>query len=177
MWLACILAALFGATAGQTITPLAEHVLYEDLEQEARSTHYYSTVVTRDFYAPGKQLVFRVVADRFGSDPDIFISRTEQYPNSPETASWYCVKKGSETCIVADGDFAVSDTLYFGVFCLRDCSYKLKIWYAEVADLLESERQQIRFEAYSTYIMQLYIPEYVTGLPTTSLEIRLESEA
>jgi hypothetical protein len=132
--------------------------------------------VTRDFYEPGKQLVFRVIADSFGSDPDIYISRTEPFPNSPATSDWYCAKKGSETCIVEDGDFAVSDTLYFGITCLDECKYKLKIWYAEVLDLSQSERQQIRFDAYSTYIMSLNVPATVNGQRTGSLEVRLEAE-
>lgn len=57
----------------------------------------------------------------------------------------------------------MSDTLYFGISCVAECKYKLKIWYAEVLDLEETERQQIRFEGYSTYIMKLYIPGTVAG--------------
>ena len=120
--------------------------------------------------------MFRVIADSFGSDPDIFISRTERFPSSAASATWYCAQKGSETCIVADGDFAVSDTLFFGVTCRAECSYKLKVWYADLLELGEAERQQLRFAEYSTTLVSMRIPRLVSGLPTSSWEVKLEAE-
>jgi hypothetical protein len=158
------------------ITQVAEHALYEDLEQGAQSVTYYSVTITRDYYEAGKQLVFRVIADSFGSDPDIYISRYEEYPNSAGNAMWYCEKKGSEVCIIEDGGFAVTDTLNFGITCLTVCKYKLIVQYAAVLDLGDTEREQIRFDAYSTVIASLYIPPTVRGLHTESLEVRLEAE-
>lgn len=55
-------------------------------------------------------------------------------------SEWHCEKKGSEACIVHVGEFAVGDTFNFGVKCVRDCTYDLKVWLAPEIDLTESSR-------------------------------------
>lgn len=102
------------------------------------------------FYTGTEHLVFKVMADSYKSDPDVFISKTNAQPNSSKNAEWFCVRDGSETCVIHNGQFAVGDTLYIGVKCVEECSYKLRPWFTNLMDLAESERTQMRFEAYST---------------------------
>ena len=104
------------------------------------SYNYYSVKVTREFYSEGKHMTFKVIADSFGSDPDIYISNTNKYPKSASDSTWYCEQKGSETCIVRDGEMQVAETYYFGIKCVEACTYKLRVWYSDVMDLSESNR-------------------------------------
>lgn len=108
-------------------------------------------------------MVFRVDADSFGSDPDIFISRVNEYPSSPSNSDWYCNKKGSELCIIPYGDFEIGETFYFGISCLIECSYQIHISYAETIEPVKDERQQFVFDAFSTKIVELEIPALVDG--------------
>jgi len=102
------------------------------------------------YFTGAEHLVIKVMADSYESDPDVFISKTEMYPTSSQNAQWYCEREGSETCVIHNGEFNVGDTLYIGVKCVKECSYKLRPWYAAVTNLAESDRTQMRFEAYST---------------------------
>ena len=133
-------------------------------------------MITRDHYAAGKSMVFRVEADSFGSDPDIYISADNEYPSSVDDSTWYCNVKGSETCIIKEGEIGVGETIYFGIHCQDECTYKMQVWYAEMLELTKSKRQQFRLEAYSTQIVRIEIPKMANGLRTTSMTIRLESE-
>ena len=94
--------AILSAKA-QEIMAVDEHKLYEDISQGARSYKFYSMTPTRDYYTEGSHLTFKVIADSFGSDPDIYISDANQYPTNSSTSGWYCEQKGSETCILKDG--------------------------------------------------------------------------
>lgn len=123
-------------------------------------------------------MTFKVVADDFDSDPDIYISKSKNnlYPSSASNSDWYCERKGSETCVIQKGDFAIGETLYIGVTCARACSYKLRIWFTPTVDLTTSNRRQIRFAAYSTYILKYTIPEEVRQESVTSVEIYVQPE-
>ena len=63
---------------------------------------YYKYFIEREDYLGEEDLTFKVMADAFDSDPDIFISRSRAnpYPDSSSKADWYCERKGSETCII-----------------------------------------------------------------------------
>ena len=117
-----------------------------------------------------------MIADSFESDPDVYISKTVTTPQSSADADWYCETEGSETCILHNGEFAVGDTLYIGVKCVQECSYKLRAWYIEVRDLSESSRTQMRFGAYTTHILKYYIAPDTAGLYTESIELKVEPE-
>lgn len=92
------------------------------------------------YYTGTQNLIFKVMADAYDSDPDIYISRNEMYPTSSDNAEWFCEKDGSETCVLHNGDFTMGETLYFGILCQRECSYKLRVWYNDVIDISESSR-------------------------------------
>ena len=123
-------------------------------------------------------MTFKVIADEFDSDPDIYISKSKKnlYPSSSSNSDWYCERKGSETCIIQKGDFAIGETLYIGISCTRKCSYKFRIWFTPTVDLTTSNRRQLRFEGYSTYILKYTIPEEVLEETTKSVEIYVQPE-
>jgi len=97
-------------------------------------------VVTQQNYIPNSQLVIKVLADAFESDPDVFIDKTNKNPSSSSNSQWYCERDGSETCVMNTVDFKVGDTLNIGIKCVVACSYKLKAQYVRVIDLADSER-------------------------------------
>jgi len=63
-----------------------------------------------------------------------------------------------------------------GITCTRACSYKLRIWFTATVDLTTSNRRQLRFDAYSTYILKYVVPEKVLEEDTKSIEIYVQPE-
>jgi hypothetical protein len=133
-----------GVLAQQTpavkYTDIWEHTLYEGLSQEAKSVRHYRIKVGQRFYTGTEHLAIKAIAEDFGSDPDVFISKTNSAPTSSQDSKWYCEGKGSELCMLHDGEFALDDVLYIGIRCLYACSYKLKALYLQVTDISESSR-------------------------------------
>ena len=81
------------------------------------------------YYTPTSHLVVKVMADSYESDPDVFISNNtaQQYPTDSTNSQWHCEREGSETCVLHTGEFNVGDTLFLGIKCVKECSYKLKL--------------------------------------------------
>ena len=61
----------------KTHVVVKENVLYEGLTQFARTHKYYKVTATRQFYTGSEHMTFKVIADDFGSDPDIYIARSD----------------------------------------------------------------------------------------------------
>jgi hypothetical protein len=80
--------------------------------------------------------------------------------------------------VIHNGEFAVGDILYIGVKCVWDCQYKLRPWFSTIINLAESDRTQMRFQAYSTQLMKYYVsnktPDY--NLDTNSVLMKIEPE-
>ena len=130
--------------------------------------------VGQRYYTGTENLVIKVMADSFESDPDVYI-----FKNGATNAQWYCEKEGSETCVLHSGEFAVGDSLKIEVRCVQECTYKLRTWYSNVINLADStQRTQMRFDAYSTQFMKFYIPAKTIddNLDTTSIFLRIEPE-
>ena len=124
----------------EEIQPVTEHVIYEGIHQEEKSFKFYSATIGQRYFTGTEHLIFKVMAEGFDSDPDIFISKQNRYPMGSSSAEWHCEREGSETCVVHNGEFSLGDTFYFGVKCIRECDYRLRLWLTNVQDLSESER-------------------------------------
>lgn len=46
-------------------------------------------------------------------------------PSSSMDSDWYCVKRGSDTCIIGKDEIQTGDMLYITVQCLTPCQYTL----------------------------------------------------
>lgn len=93
--------------------------------------------ISERYFTGAENLAIRVIADSFGSDPDMFISRvitsldfnfyqqTNTVPTSSSDSDWHCVKKGSDTCIIKGADLMTWDTLFIGIRCITACNFTL----------------------------------------------------
>lgn len=62
-------------------------------------------------------MIVRVIADTFLSDPDVYISKKNQFPTSSVDAEWHCKMESSDTCVIEHSKFKVGDTFNIGVHC------------------------------------------------------------
>ena len=120
---------------GQEHTAIFEHHLYEGLSQGQNTFTYFKVILGQMYYTGTEHLIVKVLADSFESDPDVYISRSnpgsnvvvDQYPTDSTNSNWHCEREGSETCVLHNGQYAVGDTLYLGIKCVKECQYKLKL--------------------------------------------------
>ena len=119
-----------------TIEP---HKLYPGIHQDALTYKYYKlrVLASSGHFSGTENLVMKVMADSFDSDPDVYMSRTNPNPHDSRDAEWYCEREGSETCVLHNGEFSLGDWIYIGVKCTTHCDYSLKAWYSQIIDLAD----------------------------------------
>ena len=59
------------------------------------------------------------------SDPDIYVSKVNQYPKDPETSSWYCNELGNDIVAISKENVKSNSTFYISVFCKKKCKFIL----------------------------------------------------
>ena len=59
------------------------------------------------------------------SDPDIYVSKANQYPKDPETSSWYCNELGNDIVAISKENVKSNSTFYISVFCKKKCKFIL----------------------------------------------------
>ena len=70
-----------------------------------------------------------------------------------------CTRDGSDTCIIQRGDFNVGSIFVISVFCMEECTFDLKAYYAPEIELQERKRQTYRWGGHSTAMLKYYVPK------------------
>lgn len=149
-----------------------KNVLLENLRQEGRTFSYYKVDNLKDRNGDDwENIAIKVIAEELDSDPDVYISKTNAYPSSSHDSDWHCIREGSETCIIGASEIDEGDPVYFGIFCSRDCSYKLKVY--ESATTVLAESQEPFFDGFSTQVLKYFIKDEEA---TKSILIKVEPE-
>jgi len=171
------------AEAAVDVKTINELETYTGIKQGPESYKYYQMKLGPRYFTGTQNMIFKVLATAFKSDPDVYISRKNKYPTSSKDAEWYCVREGSETCVLHRGEFTEGETFYVGVHCVRECEYTLRVWLGNIIDLTENvgyERTLMRFDADSTQILRYYIPAAIkerrASRKTESVVVKVEPE-
>jgi len=171
------------AEATVDVKTINEMQTYTGIKQGPESYKYYQMKLGPRYFTGTQNMIFKVLATAFASDPDVYISRKNKYPTSSKDAEWYCVREGSESCVLHRGEFTEGETFYVGVHCVRDCEYTLRVWLGNIIDLTENvgfERTLMSFAADSTQILRYYIPaaiaERKASRKTESVVVKVEPE-
>lgn len=64
-----------------------------------------------------EDLVIKVIPLDYESDPDIYISKEEEYPTSMLDSDWDCASYGKDTCTINNKNLTKGSTFYIGVIC------------------------------------------------------------
>ena len=62
------------------------------------------------------------------SDPDLFVSQTNQYPKDPESSTWYCNEFGNDIVAISKDYVTSNSTFYISVFCKKKCKFILNAY-------------------------------------------------
>lgn len=63
-----------------------------------------------------------------------------------------------------------------GIQCHRSCKYKLKLWMQKIYEVLDSDRTQMRWDAYSTQLIKFYIPGTIKQIDVDHVILAAVSE-
>lgn len=91
-------------------------------------------------------------------------------------SEWYCVKKGSDSCIIKNTEIATGDLLYIGVRCINPCDYTLASDYFTSFSIDQNVRTQIRLEGHSSNLFEYYVPTDAYDGFTRAVTFTIESE-
>lgn len=86
--------------------------------------HYYKIKI-RDNFQPGKDLVIKIEGTEAKSDPDLYISSTNQQPSGRGDSEYSCAMVGEDICIIPSSAIHSESVFYVAAKCYRKCSYSI----------------------------------------------------
>mmetsp|Transcript_22972 Transcript_22972/g.22315 ORF Transcript_22972/g.22315 Transcript_22972/m.22315 type:complete len:188 (+) Transcript_22972:289-852(+) len=113
------------------------------------------------------------MADKFDSDPDIFISKTNRFPTNQDESDYYCMKVGSDTCVVPPSNIAFLDMFYIGIRCIEECVYDLKVMYMTTANLLDNEAYLEIVEGHQSNLFVYSVPSSANDGFTSAFKVTI----
>lgn len=108
---------------------------------------------------PGEDLIIMAKPANRLSDPDLYISSTNLYPNSYGTAEMVCNAFGLDICVINASKITANSTFYVGVSCYQDCEYYLLAEYNSEVFLSLGQEVFIRYYESASEIAKIYIPK------------------
>ena len=91
------------------------------------------------------------------SDPDVYVSKINKYPNSPRSAEWYSERYGSDVLTIPAESLNPDDVLYIGVYCQFKCRYHLNIKESTESELILGQYNFITLQPHETINYKLFI--------------------
>lgn len=131
-------------------------VLYSDQIASKNFTNYYTLTVPNKIQNEDLTIIVKPRTPQ--GDPDIFISRINDYPNNIDNSEIVCSSFGLDVCTVANGWIEDNSTFFIGITCYSDCQYSL---YAEYSDEIRMQLGQellLKFHKTAAIIAKIYIP-------------------
>ncbi len=134
------------------------------------SFEYYELKMPSDIESNKYILVFVVKEDKKNilegeevfSDPDIYISKTQKDPHSPQTSDYYSERYGNDILSIPSSEVNPNDIFYIGMYCQFSCKYKLKAYLSEEIEIEIGKMYSIEMKRKSSlnYILKIPNQEY-----------------
>lgn len=131
-------------------------------------------------------LALKVIAASYDSDPDIYISKvnfidqnlqTNQFPKTTSESDFYCMKKGSDSCVIGPDKISIGETFYLGVKCMDRCQYHLRATWVYMITLSEAAEFQDTLSGYSSDLFRYYVPASAVDGFTSAVKISVTSDS
>ena len=130
------------------------------------SFEYFTLTIPNDITENKYILVFIVKEDKKNilegeevfSDPDIYVSKKEKQPHSPETSDYYSERYGNDILSIPSSEVNPNDIFYIGLYCQFSCKYKIKAYLSEEIEIEIGKMYSIEMERKSSLNYILNIP-------------------
>ena len=153
---------------GSIVHSLSEYV------NSSSSDFYKFYIQSNDSYT---ELLVTVLPLNKQSDPDLYISQSNEYPSFYSQSNMSCFASGLDLCAINLKDFTVDAWIYIGVVCYTDCSYTIRIDPSYVNETLNlGDSNILHFFETSSKIMKIFIPAIPNDSHILLTAIPLNSE-
>ena len=134
--------------------------------EENESRHYFQLKLPSDI-KKGSLLVFVVKENRKGiregeeifSDPDIYVSKSNQFPSNREEASWYSERYGNDILTIPSYAVEPDEVFYVCMYCQYKCRYELSSYLSNEAPAELGKYYDITLSNRASISYTLYVPE------------------
>ena len=107
--------------------------------KQDESFEYFTITMPNDIEDQKYLLIFTVKEDKENieegeeifSDPDIYVSKTNPQPNSPESSTWYSERYGNDILSIPSEEVKKGEKFYIGMYCQFKCRYILFSYLSE----------------------------------------------
>ena len=116
---------------------------YTSEMKQDESFEYFTLTIPKDTEREKYILIFEVKENKKNilegeeifSDPDIYVSKTEKNPRSPETSEYYSERYGNDILSIPKSEISPNEKFYIGMYCQFKCKYKLKAYLSEEIEI------------------------------------------
>lgn len=92
-------------------------------------------------------------------DPDLYISKTNPYPETYAKGDWDCSTQGTDICSIGHENIKTNDIFYIGVRCYKPCSFRLFPQLLSLNPIEDGVPLEIDFRAQETKLFTFYIAQ------------------
>lgn len=120
----------------------------------------YYDLLLEDNFREGDDLIVKVIPFTYESDPDIFMSKVNQYPGSFLTAEWSCFQLGKDACTINQKWLEQGSHIYIGISCgTAICEFEMEIQMISEYLLNDGVEFQMEMSMYEDRIFRFVIPD------------------
>ena len=140
---------------------------YTSEMKQDESFEYFTLTIPEDTEREKYILIFEVKENKKNilegeeifSDPDIYVSKTEKNPRSPETSEYYSERYGNDILSIPKSEISPNETFYIGMYCQFKCKYKLKAYLSEEIEINIGKMYSIEMNKKSVLNYCIKIPD------------------
>ncbi len=140
---------------------------YTSEMKQDESFEYFTLTIPKETEREKYILIFEVKENKKNilegeeifSDPDIYVSKTEKNPRSPETSEYYSERYGNDILSIPKSEISPNETFYIGMYCQFKCKYKLKAYLSEEIEINIGKMYSIEMNKKSVLNYCIKIPD------------------
>ena len=115
------------------------------------------------------------------NDPDLYISESNEYPDSYSNSDMICSSNGLDVCTIPDSSITDNKTFYLSIKCYSQCSFAMKATYAieDFFILQESPENDtllathnLKFDSNEAKVVRFFIPENVKNFQRILVKVQ-----
>jgi hypothetical protein len=149
--LACFLEIVF--------SQLTDYIVGTEIEESVDGNKYYQIALDQDTLSQNNTLVIYVKpSDNYEgfSDPDLYASVKNYYPNTFYNAEWRSTSLGRDIITIPSSELSNSTSVYIGVVCTKQCKYVFKAEYQKEIELHLNTAGFINFGNETDKVLRYY---------------------
>lgn len=119
----------------------------------------YLWVLVPESYRSREDLLVRVSPEDNRSDPDLYISKSNQKPNSYSTSDWGSSVTGEDVVSISSWNISVNSTFYIGIKCFKACNFKISALFSDELEVKTNVYHSISIHKGESKVLRYWVPD------------------